>query len=282
MVGVDATSIVGSNIKICSSGLSQCDVTVQTGGNYFLYVAATGCAVSATTANYVQDLQVSSSGIPCLTIGHLSSNTGIANTNGALFQEIAGIDVSGALVKIITFENSQSNTLTENFNLPQDSLVVLISASSGRVLSPISVSAPFTIDKMDSQGASLGMVLAHVMMAPGSQKFTVTYSTNITPTPDNVIGVVLYVFSLSSEQQYHPAIIPKQLAPPPTAPMNGPTMSACPPSGCITTKPSWTWEPSDGCVLPTYTGTSWPTWKIIFYDILQTFTIVGCALPSSN
>ncbi len=215
----EATSIVGSNINNCASGSNTCSVTVPSGATTYFYVAATGGEHAVSAADFGQDLGViDDSAVQAIVIGHSSSNTGTVNTNGALVQSIGGIGVIGSPSQIIPFQNSGVNTISGNFNLPQDSLVVLLSASSGRVLSPISLSAPFTIDQQTAQQSSLGIVIAHAILTAGSQEFSLTYSTNISPTPDNVIGVVLYIFPTILDTTSPVLTVPSDFSVLPTSP----------------------------------------------------------------
>lgn len=85
-VSATTSTVVGTNIATCGSGLSSCAVTVASGGATYIYDATEGGSYSISAIDYTQDLGViNPSNLESVSIGHSSSNTGTFNPDGALY-----------------------------------------------------------------------------------------------------------------------------------------------------------------------------------------------------
>ncbi|MDG6934280.1 MAG: hypothetical protein JRN68_06240 [Nitrososphaerota archaeon] len=168
-----------------------------------MYGATEGGSYNIAAINFNQDVaETNQQNLQSVVIGHSSSNTGTFNPGGALYPIIGGIGVTSSPIQTFTFANKGAGSISGTFTLNQDSLVVLVAASSQNN-APATISSPFTVDQqMTNTNCNYGVgcgsvVLAHGSFSSGLQSFSLTLvsSYGLYDPTSAAIGVVLYVFS---------------------------------------------------------------------------------------
>ena len=170
-----------------------------------MYGAAEGGSYNIAAIDFSQDVaEPNQQNLQSVVIGHSSSNTGTFNPGGALYPIIGGIGVTSSPVQTFTFSNNGVGSISGTFTLNQDSLVVLVAASSQNN-APATLSSSFAIDQqMTNTNCNFGVGCGSVVLAQGSfssglQSFSLTLVSSYgryDPT-SAAIGVVLYAFSTS-------------------------------------------------------------------------------------
>jgi hypothetical protein len=190
-------------INVCGSGLTSCAVTVGSGGTSYFFAATIGGAYTISAVDFTPDASVvNGQGLTSVLVGHSTSNTGTFNPNSALFPIIGGIGVSSSSYTTQTFSNSGQTSLSNALVVSQQSLVVVVSASSNNA--PFqSLSSTFTVLNYGSSSCCSTVAFAEAQLAAGNYPFTITYAACTSPCTSDptsmAIGVVFYVFPLTTQ-----------------------------------------------------------------------------------
>jgi hypothetical protein len=189
-------------ISVCGVGFMSCVVIVGSGGSSYFYAATIGGAYNISAVDFTPDVSVvNGQGLTSVLVGHSTSNIGTFNPNTALFPIIGGVGVSSSSYTTQTFSNAGQTSLSDTLVVSQQSLIVVVSASSNNAPF-LSLSSPFTVVDYGSSSCCSSVAFADAQLAAGSYPFTITYSACASPcTSDPTamgIGVAFYIFPLAA------------------------------------------------------------------------------------
>jgi len=188
-------SVESPVINVCSSGLTSCAVTIDTGDSSYFYAAAIGGSYNISPVDFTPDTSITNQeNFLSVLIGHSTSNTGTFNPNAALYPIIGGIGVASAAYATQTFQNTGQSSLSGTLTIYQDSLVIMMSAASNNVALQ-SLTSTFTVLSQGSSSCCSTVVIADAQLSANSYPFTITYSPWIDPG-QMAVGVVFYIFPL--------------------------------------------------------------------------------------
>ncbi len=217
--------ILFSTSSVSASAQSQSNsITLSSGYVVYLYAAVTGGGQPVETTSFSADLSVSNSNQyisgSVIDIGHSSNDTGSFTTQGSYYA-IGGIGVNYANYSFVSSENSTSgaNSTSGTFNVSENqSLVVLISASSNNYNGTISSSIPFTTEArttgtFGADSSYAGVIIAEAVVDRGEYNYTVNYAVGPGDPYASSVGAVAYVFPQVSAVKYNVTFTESNLPP---------------------------------------------------------------------